>query len=91
MNNYFAGNAVCVKLMDKLGCCVQKVKKACHMKKEGSAVIGEVLVMIVVVAMAALFHKIYEKCMEKKEKWRREYALMHVGNVVSGYGDVFRA
>ena len=55
MNNYFAGNAVCVKLMDKLGCCVQKVKKACHMKKEGSAVIGEVLVMIVVVAMAALF------------------------------------
>ena len=47
MNNYFAGNAVCVKLMDKLGCCVQKVKKACHMKKEGSAVIGEVLVMIV--------------------------------------------
>ena len=39
MNNYFAGN----------------VKKACHMKKEGSAVIGEVLVMIVVVAMAALF------------------------------------
>ena len=41
--------------MDKLGCCVQKVKKACHMKKEGSAVIGEVLVMIVVVAMAALF------------------------------------
>lgn len=34
---------------------------------------------------------IYEKCMEKKEKWRREYALMHVGNVVSGYGDVFRA
>ena len=42
MNNYFAGNAVCVKLMDKLGCCVQKVKKACHMKKEGSAVIGEV-------------------------------------------------
>lgn len=33
MNNYFAGNAVCVKLMDKLGCCVQKVKKACHMKK----------------------------------------------------------
>ena len=55
MNNYFAGYAVCVKLMDKLGCCVQKVKKACHMKKEGSAVIGEVLVMIVVVAMAALF------------------------------------
>ena len=55
MYNYFAGNAVCVKLMDKLGCCVQKVKKACHMKKEGSAVIGEVLVMIVVVAMAALF------------------------------------
>ena len=55
MNNYFAANAVCVKLMDKLGCCVQKVKKACHMKKEGSAVIGEVLVMIVVVAMAALF------------------------------------
>ena len=55
MNIYFAGNAVCVKLMDKLGCCVQKVKKACHMKKEGSAVIGEVLVMIVVVAMAALF------------------------------------
>ena len=55
MNNYFAGNAVCVKLMDNLGCCVQKVKKACHMKKEGSAVIGEVLVMIVVVAMAALF------------------------------------
>ena len=55
MNNYFAGNAVSVKLMDKLGCCVQKVKKACHMKKEGSAVIGEVLVMIVVVAMAALF------------------------------------
>ena len=55
MNNYFAGNAVCAKLMDKLGCCVQKVKKACHMKKEGSAVIGEVLVMIVVVAMAALF------------------------------------
>ena len=55
MNNYFAGNAVCVKLMDKMGCCVQKVKKACHMKKEGSAVIGEVLVMIVVVAMAALF------------------------------------
>lgn len=55
MNNYFAGNAVCVKLMDKLGGCVQKVKKACHMKKEGSAVIGEVLVMIVVVAMAALF------------------------------------
>jgi hypothetical protein len=55
MNNYFAGNAVCVKLMDKLWCCVQKVKKACHMKKEGSAVIGEVLVMIVVVAMAALF------------------------------------
>lgn len=55
MNNYFAGNVVCVKLMDKLGCCVQKVKKACHMKKEGSAVIGEVLVMIVVVAMAALF------------------------------------
>lgn len=55
MNNYFVGNAVCVKLMDKLGCCVQKVKKACHMKKEGSAVIGEVLVMIVVVAMAALF------------------------------------
>ena len=55
MNNYFAGNAVCVKLMDKRGCCVQKVKKACHMKKEGSAVIGEVLVMIVVVAMAALF------------------------------------
>ena len=55
MNNYFAGNAVCVKLMDKLGCRVQKVKKACHMKKEGSAVIGEVLVMIVVVAMAALF------------------------------------
>ena len=55
MNNYFAGNAVCVKLMDKLGCCVQKVKKACRMKKEGSAVIGEVLVMIVVVAMAALF------------------------------------
>ena len=55
MNNYFAGNAVYVKLMDKLGCCVQKVKKACHMKKEGSAVIGEVLVMIVVVAMAALF------------------------------------
>ena len=55
MNNYFAGNSVCVKLMDKLGCCVQKVKKACHMKKEGSAVIGEVLVMIVVVAMAALF------------------------------------
>lgn len=55
MNNYIAGNAVCVKLMDKLGCCVQKVKKACHMKKEGSAVIGEVLVMIVVVAMAALF------------------------------------
>lgn len=55
MNNYFAGNAVRVKLMDKLGCCVQKVKKACHMKKEGSAVIGEVLVMIVVVAMAALF------------------------------------
>ena len=36
-------------------CCVQKVKKACRMKKEGSAVIGEVLVMIVVVAMAALF------------------------------------
>ena len=55
MNNYCAGNAVCVKIMDKLGCCVQKVKKACHMKKEGSAVIGEVLVMIVVVAMAALF------------------------------------
>ena len=55
MKTYFAGNAVCVKLMDKLGCCVQKVKKACHMKKEGSAVIGEVLVMIVVVAMAALF------------------------------------
>lgn len=55
MNNFFAGNAVCVKLMDKLGCCVQKVKKACHIKKEGSAVIGEVLVMIVVVAMAALF------------------------------------
>jgi hypothetical protein len=55
MNNYFAGNAVCVKLMNKLGCCVQKVKKACRMKKEGSAVIGEVLVMIVVVAMAALF------------------------------------
>ena len=55
MNNYFAGNVVCVKLMDKLGCCVQKVKKACHIKKEGSAVIGEVLVMIVVVAMAALF------------------------------------
>ena len=55
MNNYFAGNAVCVKLMAKLGCWVQKVKKACHMKKEGSAVIGEVLVMIVVVAMAALF------------------------------------
>ena len=27
MNNYFAGNAVCVKLMDKLGCCVQKVKR----------------------------------------------------------------
>ena len=53
MNNYFAGNAVCVKLMNKLGCCVQK--KACRMKKEGSAVIGEVLVMIVVVAMAALF------------------------------------
>ena len=60
MNNYFAGNAVCVKLMDKLGCCVQKVKKACHMKKEGSAVIGEVLVMIVVVAMAALFKFIQE-------------------------------
>ncbi len=55
MNNYFAGNAVCVKIMDKLGRCVQKMKRACRMKKEGSAVIGEVLVMIVVVAMAALF------------------------------------
>ena len=55
MNNYFAGNAVCVKIMDKLGRCVQKAKRACCLKKEGSAVIGEVLVMIVVVAMAALF------------------------------------
>ena len=93
MNNYFAGNAVCVKLMDKLGCCVQKVKKACHMKKEGSAVIGEVLVMIVVVAMAALFksgglkfiqenHGIYDVFIKfMKSAWKKKKS--GVGNMLS--------
>lgn len=43
MNNYFVLNAV------------KEAKKIIGKKKEASAVIGEVLVMIVVVAMAALF------------------------------------
>lgn len=43
MNNYFVFNAV------------KTVKSVIMRKKAASAVIGEVLVMIVVVAMAALF------------------------------------
>ena len=43
MNNYFVFNAV------------KTVKSVTMRKKAASAVIGEVLVMIVVVAMAALF------------------------------------
>lgn len=43
MNNYFVFNAV------------KTVKNVIMRKKAASAVIGEVLVMIVVVAMAALF------------------------------------
>lgn len=43
MNNYFVLNAV------------KEAKRMISEKKEASAVIGEVLVMIVVVAMAALF------------------------------------
>ena len=43
MNNYFVFNAV------------KAVKSVILRKKAASAVIGEVLVMIVVVAMAALF------------------------------------
>lgn len=43
MNNYFVFNAV------------KTVKSVIVRKKAASAVIGEVLVMIVVVAMAALF------------------------------------
>ena len=94
MNNYFAGNAVCVKLMDKLGCCVQKVKKACHMKKEGSAVIGEVLVMIVVVVQVGRTqvysgdmdnhdnHGIYDVFIKfMKSAWKKKKS--GVGNMLS--------
>lgn len=50
MNNY-AG----MKVLKKAEDCVKKLMQSSHIKVKGSAVIGEVLVMIVVVAMAAIF------------------------------------
>lgn len=38
-----------------------------------------------------VFIKFMKSAWKKKKSGVGEYALMHVGNVVSGYGDVFRA
>lgn len=50
MNNYMISNIMA--MVNRVG---KAVKKAAGTKREASAVIGEVLVMIVVVAMAAIF------------------------------------
>lgn len=50
MNNYFV-----LEMMEKMNRQIKTLEKRFRKKEDGSAVIGEVLVMIVVVAMAAIF------------------------------------
>ena len=50
MNNYFV-----LKMMERMNGQAKALKRAIVKREGGSAVIGEVLVMIVVVAMAAIF------------------------------------
>ena len=50
MNNY-----IFFKMIDGVNGCKELVRRRVVQSKAGSAVIGEVLVMIVVVAMAAIF------------------------------------
>ncbi len=50
MNNYFV-----LKMMERMNGQAKALKRAIVKSEDGSAVIGEVLVMIVVVAMAAIF------------------------------------
>lgn len=50
MNNY-----IFLKMIDGVNGCKELVRRRAVQSKAGSAVIGEVLVMIVVVAMAAIF------------------------------------
>ncbi len=50
MNNY-----IFFKMIDGVNRCKELVRRRVVQSKAGSAVIGEVLVMIVVVAMAAIF------------------------------------
>lgn len=50
MNNY-----IFLKMIDGVNGCKKLVRRRAVQSEAGSAVIGEVLVMIVVVAMAAIF------------------------------------